>query len=113
MRSKRSGKGPIGARASDVLAEEIRRDPELRMRIDVVRRERLRKMLARLVAEARKRGGLSQAKVAAKAGMWQAHLSRLESGKDAREPTLSLLARVAEAMGYRLDLQLVPLRKAG
>jgi transcriptional regulator with XRE-family HTH domain len=36
----------------------------------------------------------------------QPNIARLESGK--HQPTLDLLRRVAEAMGYRLDVRFVP-----
>ena len=50
--------------------------------------------------------GLTQAELAERAGVPQPNIARLESGK--HQPTLELLRRVAEAMGYRLDVRFVP-----
>lgn len=107
---RRRAHNPIGPKASSVLAVEIMKDPELAIEISGAREARIKRMIASLVTEARNRGGLSQTAVARKAGMWPAHLSRLESKSSSREPSISLLARVANAMGYKLDLRLVPLR---
>lgn len=49
------------------------------------------------VKEARKKAKLSQAKLAALAGLDNVLISRLERGK--HEPTLSTLSRIAEALG--------------
>ena len=50
--------------------------------------------------------GLSQAQLAKLVGTKQPGIARLESGKT--EPKLSFLRRVAEALGYRLEIRFVP-----
>jgi DNA-binding XRE family transcriptional regulator len=58
------------------------------------------------VARLRILRGLSQAELAQRVGTKQPSIARLESGRD--EPTLSLLRRVAEALGARLEVRIVP-----
>jgi len=50
--------------------------------------------------------GLTQAELAKKAGVRQPNIARLESGK--HQPTLDMLRRVAEALGYRLEVRFLP-----
>ncbi|MBY8879947.1 helix-turn-helix domain-containing protein [Actinacidiphila acidipaludis] len=50
--------------------------------------------------------GISQAQLAERAGTGQAFVSRVESGKTA--PTLSVLRRLAAALGCDLTLGLTP-----
>jgi len=54
--------------------------------------------------------GLTQAELARRVGTQQPSIARLESGRD--EPTLSFLRRVAEALGARLEVRIVPLEEA-
>jgi len=55
---------------------------------------------------ARKRGGVSQAELARRAGLSQPVVARLEDPD--HNPTLSTLERVAAALGARLDIGLLP-----
>ena len=55
---------------------------------------------------ARKHARLSQAQLAARAGMSQSLIARVERGRDAR---LSTMRRLYEAMGYRMLI--VPLKR--
>jgi uncharacterized protein len=57
-----------------------------------------------LLREARTRAGLSQAQLAARAGVAQSVISIYESGR--RQPALSTLAALVEATGFDLDLRL-------
>jgi predicted transcriptional regulator len=54
---------------------------------------------------ARKRAGLSQEQVAARAGTTQSAIARLEGG--GVSPSISTLRRYAEATGARLEINLV------
>lgn len=56
-----------------------------------------------LLRSARVRAGLSQAELAARAGVTQSVISVYESGR--RQPALSTLAVLVEAAGSRLDIQ--------
>lgn len=63
--------------------------------------------LGRELREARITRGLSQAVVAAAAGLTQARVSRIERGKDHRS-TIEMLARFAAAVGLELSIRLFP-----
>jgi uncharacterized protein len=57
---------------------------------------------AEVVRRARTAAGLTQAELAARAGVTQSVISAYESGR--REPAVPTLARLVEAAGMRLDL---------
>jgi predicted nucleotidyltransferase/DNA-binding XRE family transcriptional regulator len=59
-----------------------------------------------LLREARTRAGLSQAQLAARAGVAQSVVSVYESGR--RQPSVPTLAALVAATGHDLDLQLRP-----
>ena len=58
-----------------------------------------------LVREARKRAGLTQRELAARAGTTQSAVARLESG--GTTPSFDLVLRLVRLCGLDLDLQLV------
>ncbi|MGD0881023.1 MAG: helix-turn-helix transcriptional regulator [Acidimicrobiales bacterium] len=60
-----------------------------------------------LVRDLRRRAGWSQRELAAKAGVPQPTIAEIEAGR--REPSLSLLGRLAEATGQVVTLHLEPL----
>jgi len=59
-----------------------------------------------LVREARKRAGLTQAELAARAGTAQSAIARIESG--AVSPSLAHLTELVRAAGFDIDVRLVP-----
>jgi transcriptional regulator with XRE-family HTH domain len=59
-----------------------------------------------LVREARKRAGLTQAELAARAGTTQSAIARVESG--AVSPSLEHLTELVRAAGFDVDVRLVP-----
>ena len=59
-----------------------------------------------LVREARKRAGLTQAELAARAGATQSAIARVESGAVA--PSLERLTQLVQAAGFDIDVRLVP-----
>ncbi|MEJ7876351.1 MAG: helix-turn-helix domain-containing protein [Solirubrobacterales bacterium] len=61
----------------------------------------------RFLTEARARHGLSQKEIAARAGMTQANVSRIE--RDKVSPSLSTLNRILEAIGETLTIGSTPL----
>lgn len=63
--------------------------------------------IARLIKAARLQRGWSQAELARRVGTTQSVIGRLESATDEREPSLSLLGRLASALGYRFSLNFV------
>ena len=62
------------------------------------------------VARLRILRGLTQAELAQRVGTQQPSIARLESGRDV--PTLTFLRRVAQALGARLEVRIVPLEEA-
>ena len=60
--------------------------------------------LWRLVAEARKRAGLTQAALAQRAGVAQTTVARIESG--ARNPSTDMVERLVRASGYEIRVSL-------
>ena len=58
------------------------------------------------VREARKRAGLTQAELAARAGTTQSAIARIESG--AVSPSLAHLTDLVQAAGFDIDVRLVP-----
>lgn len=62
------------------------------------------------VARLRILRGLSQMELARRVGTQQPSIARLESGRS--QPTLPFLRRVAQALGARLEVRIVPLEKA-
>lgn len=90
---------------SDVLAwieSQADADPILAAGIAA---ERARLELARRVRQLRERRRLSQAELAALAGTKQPNIARLESGRSSA--SLTFLAKVASALGAKLDVRLL------
>jgi transcriptional regulator with XRE-family HTH domain len=59
-----------------------------------------------LVREGRKRAGLTQRELAARAGTTQSAIARLEAGRTA--PTLETVERFLQLCGFQLIVELVP-----
>jgi ribosome-binding protein aMBF1 (putative translation factor) len=76
-----------------------------RMR-DLLERERLNAAVARQIYEARAARGLSQAQLAKLVGTTQSAIARLEDA-DYEGHSLSMLRRIAEALGYDVEIRLV------
>lgn len=65
--------------------------------------------LIRALVEARISQNLTQKELAARTGIDQADISKLENGT--RNPSLNLLKRLADGMGMVLRIEFVPKRK--
>ena len=63
-----------------------------------------RMAIANLVREARRRSGLTQAQLAARAGVPKSTVGRIESG--ARVPSTELVERLVEAAGWNVSVSL-------
>ena len=61
-------------------------------------------LIASIVREARRRAGLTQAKLAEKAGVPQSTVGRIESG--ARTPSVELVERLVRAAGLEVTVSL-------
>ena len=71
--------------------------------------ETLNAEVARLIYEARTEAGLTQAALAERIGTRQPVIARLEDA-DYGGHSLSMLQRIADALGQRLELEFVPLK---
>lgn len=60
----------------------------------------------RAIADARAEQNLTQKQVAERTGIAQAEISRLENGS--RNPSIKLLQRLADGLGYTLKIEFVP-----
>ncbi|MDE3260100.1 MAG: helix-turn-helix transcriptional regulator [Gemmatimonadota bacterium] len=58
--------------------------------------------------EARKRAGLTQGQVAEKMGTKATAITRLESASRRHSPKIETLRRYADAVGCRLNIELIP-----
>ena len=87
-------------KSADAFFEHSLKDPEIRLHYE---EERAKSAIAAAVKAARVRAGLTQAELAKKIGTTQSVIARLEGTGDQREPSLSLLARIAAACHGKLE----------
>jgi transcriptional regulator with XRE-family HTH domain len=85
-----------------VIDNFIGEDEELR---EMVRQEVLNAEIGQLIYDARTKTGLTQKQLAHRLGTTQSVISRLESA-DYEGHSLSMLQRIAEALGQKLELRL-------
>jgi len=85
------------------LENLIARDRTLREMVD---QATLNAMVAQLIYQARTEAGLTQARLARLVGTRQSVVSRLEDA-DYEGHSLSMLRRIAEALGKRLEVRFV------
>jgi transcriptional regulator with XRE-family HTH domain len=85
-----------------VINNFIGEDEELR---EMVRQEVLNAEIGQLIYDARTKAGLTQKQLANRLGTTQSVISRLESA-DYEGHSLSMLQRIAEALGQKLELRL-------
>jgi len=96
--------------SADAFFESLLENPEVRIRYQ---EERSKTEIAATIRAARKRAGLTQEQLAKKIGSTQSVIARLESGNDARSPTLPLLARIAGACNEELEIRFSFKKAAG
>jgi DNA-binding XRE family transcriptional regulator len=68
--------------------------------------------VARLIATLRNKAGITQAALAKAAKVCQPLIARIERGDQSRTPTFETLAKILKALGYRVELNVVPEKKA-
>ena len=90
--------------ATRILDKLTGKDTELRK---MIAEEALNVRVARMIYEARTRAGLTQAQLAELIGTKQPVIARLEDA-DYEGHSLSMLQRIAEALGQRLEVSFVP-----
>src|SRR6266571_4721499 len=87
--------------ASKVIDDFIGRDEELR---EMIRQEVLNAEIGQMIYDARTKAGLTQRQLANRLGTTQSVISRLESA-DYDGHSLSMLQRIAEVLGQKLELR--------
>ena len=85
------------------VKKELMKDPEFVEAYEEVQPELA---VMRAIVEARAEQGLTQAQVSERTGIAQAELSKLENGT--RNPSIKLLQRLADGLGYTLRIEFVP-----
>ena len=90
------------------LKNELMQDPEFKKEYESLQPEM---DITRAILDARIQAGLTQIQLSEKSGISQADISRLERGT--RNPSLSLLKRLAEAMDATLRIEFVPKKHMG
>ena len=90
---------------NEFMTEQLK-DPEFREEYDKIQPEL---DVIRALVEARISQNLTQKELAARTGIDQADISKLENGT--RNPSLNSLKRLADGMGMVLRIEFVPKRK--
>ncbi len=90
--------------ANEMLDNLTGEDPELRK---MIAEEALNVRVARMIFDARTRAGLTQTQLAELIDTKQPVIARLEDA-DYEGHSLSMLQRIAEALGQRLEVSFVP-----
>ena len=90
---------------ADILQEQLK-DPELKKEWDDIQPEM---DVIRAMIDARIEQNLTQKDLAARTGIDQADISKLENGT--RNPSLKLLKKLASGLGMRLKIEFVPIKQ--
>jgi predicted transcriptional regulator len=87
-----------------VTRRYVKDDPALQ---DLLREASLNAKVAQLIYTSRKQAGLTQQQLADLIGTKQSVIARLEDA-DYEGHSLSMLQRIGEALGQRIEIQMVP-----
>lgn len=90
--------------ASQILQQQAEGDEEL---LAILEEETLNARIAMMIYQARQEARLTQKQLAEKIGTKQPVIARLERA-DYEGHSLSMLAKIATALGLRLDVRLTP-----
>jgi ribosome-binding protein aMBF1 (putative translation factor) len=93
--------------AAKIIDRMIGDDPELR---EMIEQETINAQVARTIHDAREAARLTQAALARLVGTTQSVIARLEDA-DYEGHSLTMLKRIANALGKGLQIRLVPLGK--
>ena len=104
---RKSGKIRVTSSALEILDSITGDDPELRRMINEAN---INGAIAQTIYDARTAAGLTQAQLAKLAGTKQPVISQLEDA-DYQGHSLSMLRRIAEALGKRLELRFVDVKR--
>ena len=92
-------------RVDDYLQEQLK-DPDFKKEWDDIQPEM---DVIRAMIDARIEQNLTQKDLAARTGIDQADISKLENGT--RNPSLKLLKKLASGLGMRLKIEFVPIKQ--
>jgi predicted transcriptional regulator len=92
-----------------VIESQIKNDPEF---AEQYQKELLINEISQLVVGLRNAAHLTQSELAKRAGTTQPVIARIESGTDARVPSLLLLARIASASHANLHISFHGIKKS-
>lgn len=92
-------------RVDDYLQEQLK-DPEFKKEWDDIQPEM---DVIRAMIDARIEQNLTQKDLAARTGIDQADISKLENGT--RNPSLKLLKKLASGLGMQLKIEFVPMKQ--
>ena len=87
----------------DAYLQEQLQDPEFAKEYEAIQPEM---DIIKAIVDARTSQNLTQKELAARTGINQADISKLENGT--RNPTVNLLKRLADGMGMSLKIEFVP-----
>ena len=88
------------------LTDELMQDPEFKKEYEALQPEM---DITRAILDARIRAGLTQSELSKRSGISQADISRLEKGT--RNPSISVLKRLADALDSTLKIEFIPKAK--
>lgn len=86
-----------------ILTDELMKDPDFKREYESLQPEM---DITRAILEARINSGMTQLELSKKSGISQADISRMEKG--IRNPSISVLKRLASAMDSTLRIEFVP-----
>jgi ribosome-binding protein aMBF1 (putative translation factor) len=95
------------ANAVEIAVQMLGDAPDLRAQIE---EDKLNLRVAQMIYDARQKAGLTQKQLAELIGTKQQVVARLEDA-DYEGHSLSMLQRIASALGRRLDLSMTPIRR--
>jgi len=95
--------------ALTIIARDVGKDRSFRR---MVADEMLNAQVARMIYEARTQARLTQLQLAELAGTTQPVIARLEDA-DYAGHSLTMLRRIADALGQTIEVRLLPKRRAG
>ena len=93
--------------AVEIMVQHLGDTPELRQRLA---EEKLNIHVAQMIYDAREKAGLTQKQLAELIGTKQQVIARLEDA-DYEGHSLSMLQRIAAALGRRIELSMVPVSR--
>ena len=92
----------------DVLKKELK-DETFRLFFE---EKKFYLQIAKLVSDLRSVVGISQVELAKRAKVSQPLIARLERGDSSRTPTIETIYKILKALGYRMNINVSPVKKS-